>query len=219
MSVAMAERVFRWSDDVQFEYPDDPTVRPRLIGGHTSPASGPASGPVYQRSERNYSWMAMFTPAQAGQTVISIIVFHKRDMTLPTLAPAPSERVVEIVLLGGGDVTLRAVTAAASAANEEEALEMLNVRPNQWIMLCGNVAPSGDPAIYVYRWYRILSKSDVYEFPASSGDWQLDATLAGPDIGTAAGFTGTAYAVICDGVVGVFEKTVKLDEPSYWSTH
>jgi hypothetical protein len=230
-SQPMADRIFRCVDDLQFEFPEDETRRPVLVNPNGTPT---------HMSAGDYSWMAMLTPQRTTGELntfkATVVVFYRRDLVVDTsdINTPASERIVYCDLVNGGvggssggDVQLRVVNTTATA---QQADKILKVRPNHWIMVSNQHAGTGDTT---HNWYRVVSTS---ELQSTASPWVIDVTLAGPDLpatrkdGTvttvlmrdidgdsANGYT--CHATICDGVIGVFEKAVKLDEPSAWSAH
>lgn len=140
--------------------------------------------------------------------------------------------------LGGGDVRIAGdIEAEMSSA---EAQEYLAVKPNQWIMVCSwaprprtpNPTDIIYPDIYaqdriarpVYRWYRVVATDNAPEVLVVGGTemWVRYLTLDGPDWNptefcnidgtpSPANLTDT-YAVLVDGVVAVFERTMQRQE-------
>ncbi len=141
--------------------------------------------------------------------------------------------------LGGGDVIISGGPVADMTS--DEAREYLAVKPNQWIMVSGWAprpslpvpAPGIYPPIYgqdrlarpVYRWYRVVATDNAPEVLEVSGTdyWVRYLTLDGPDWNpnefcnlnetsvTLGNLTDT-YAVLVDGVVAVFERTMRRQE-------
>lgn len=142
--------------------------------------------------------------------------------------------------LGGGDVIISA--GPVSGMTSDEAREYLAVKPNQWIMVSGWAprpslpvpAPGIYPPIYgqgrvarpVYRWYRVVATDNAPEVLDVSGTdyWVRYLTLDGPDwnpnefcnFNSTSAITPTnltdTYAVLVDGVVAVFERTMRRQE-------
>ncbi len=140
--------------------------------------------------------------------------------------------------LGGGDVRITAGDAANMTS--AEARDYMKVSPNQWIMVCSWVSrpsplipavPPPPPIPYspvflqnrdarpIYRWYRVVATDNAPETENNNGTglWQRYLTLDGPDWdpgelnATGTGLSGT-YAVLVDGVVAVFERTMRRKE-------
>lgn len=141
--------------------------------------------------------------------------------------------------LGGGDVRIIGDDAANMSA--AEANEYLSVSPNQWIMVCAwaprQQTPTPSATIYpqvygqdrlarpVYRWYRVIATDRSPEVVDIGGTqtWVRYLTLDGPDWDpnefcningtpiTPGSLTDT-YAVLVDGVVAVFERTMRRQE-------
>ncbi len=159
MTYPLAERIFMIQDDRLFDQPTDATIRSQPIFG------------LGKRLESagDYSWMATIVPLPGSDTLltalnpiysrrrceVSVAVFYKRDLILPSTLPPgtwraadrvgapPAERVVLADMLsggigwGGGDVRLRLPTTTASATTPVERSDMPRVRPNTWILLAG----------------------------------------------------------------------------------
>lgn len=186
MSLGLADRVFRWEDDVLFELPSDETLRPLAVTD------------VFRRgqSDGNYSWLVTLTPADGTADVVAgqrrvytytVVVFYQRNLDPPVLNQAalssdgfswnladrgvrPSERVVFAdfpaagVSFGGGDVRLRLVVQPpADALNGDASLpdknDFTNIRSNNWILLSGYLDNGGHHQS-VFQWYRILAADD-----------------------------------------------------------
>ena len=151
----------------------------------------------------------------------------------------PSERTCGIQFLnglglGGGDVLISAGDAAKMTPSQ--ARDYLKVAPNQWIMVCSWVprptTPTPTNTIYkdvygqdrlarpIYRWYRVVATDNAPEIETigTTDMWVRYLTLDGPDWDPSelnpvggTGFSGT-YAVLIDGVVAVFERTMQRAE-------
>jgi hypothetical protein len=123
--------------------------------------------------------------------------------TIPPAVPAGSP--VPPLGFGGGDVQLTTTISSA----------YLNVKPNQWIMLSQPPyqAPSGGTLPAWYRWYRVLAADQTQG--TGSGPFTRNVTLAGPDWNPASGgssVTVATFATIVDGVIGVYERAIELEE-------
>jgi hypothetical protein len=166
--------------------------------------------------EGSYSWLATLTPIPggtgSGYYTLSIVVFHNRDLrffddlnnnsSLDTTEPGlGNERVVDVDAfygsgLGGGDVRLSAGTALD-----------LDIQRGDWLMFMVNNS-SGQP---VYAWYRILDAESEPRYNTTDMNWEIDATLAGPDWspGSTSNPTTTKAALI-ENVVSVYQKVTHL---------
>lgn len=169
---------------------------------------------------------------------VSVVVLQKRLLAVPpsTLADRgnlpPTERVVFCdfisgVGLGGGDVQLRLPNAPLSDFPE--------ATPGRWLMLAGwqfhqgaASAFTADEVPAVFRWYRVASAGEPriendevkQDVTLSGPDWWtrevLDMTTAAPN-DTANPYLDvdnttpapTVHAILIDGVVGVYEKTIR----------
>ena len=98
----------------------------------------------------------------------------------------------------------------------------LNLKAGQWIMLSQSVYPStgGNTVPAMFRWYKVLAVDEIQPGIAS-GTWTRNVTLAGPDWTpnpTSTPGTPATYASIFDGVVGVYEREIELEElGSQWA--
>jgi hypothetical protein len=251
---AVFDRMFTWQDDLAIPVPRDAAERPRQMmfctngSGYALPDPSVTASPLYCQSQGDYTWMAVVSPAVTDTGAVSlgppptdsslaarerwlytfsVVVWYKRDFALPadlSTEEQPSERTVTANLLsagwGGGDVKLTAPLANPG---------WLNVRENQWLMLCGTAWRIGSPVpVRVYRWYRVVAADAeaVLEAAGPPPRWARYVTLAGPDWSLAwcarnpagnlidtdgDGIALDAAAVICDGVVGVYTTTIELD--------
>jgi hypothetical protein len=173
------------------------------------------------------SWMATLTPNRnrmnvaawrlepTDQYLLSIVVFNNRfiNYTDPNTAEE-KERLLNITFLnegfGGGEVRLSHTNSAA-----------LELKHGDWVML------SADSKIgSCFRWYRISYIED--ETPRgqinADGEYYRFATLQGPDWSRpewhparvpAIEYRET-YVTYIPGVVGVFEKTIRIESTSLY---
>lgn len=170
MPLALAERQFSWSDDVTLPVSDDGN-RPRQL--YQNDASG---NPLVAQFTGAYTWAVMVTPADEMWNYTArmqshfrawVLVYQRREIGT---ADVPVERTVVCNVRGGGaaggDVKLTTTVAP----------EYLDIKRDQWIMLCGVDALRRARC----EWYRIrtIDRETVQE---ATGRWAVHATLAGPD--------------------------------------
>jgi hypothetical protein len=119
----------------------------------------------------------------------------------------------------GGEVLLSVPDPGGSSA-QEFAEQRLKVRTGDWLLLAG---PRPDPAmpppppIPRFQWYQVVHVDPDVTLGASG--YQRYVTLMGRDWYTypVAGTPNPvlapvpAYAVLMEGVVGVYEKTIRLE--------
>jgi hypothetical protein len=229
-SLPLAERGFRWRDDLLFDIPKDADLRPHV------PLDA-AGNPLPNAHEGSYSWLVTVTPdtAETGMPagakrryIVSAVVFYKRDLAVEPAATTPSERTVTANMIGGGysggDVLLTSPNAA-----------WLEVRENQWLMLCGQSRISTGPGTTragpgVFRWYRIVAAGEIDTLTDPNRPRRY-VTLAGPDWninawcsqdnnqvlndddndGTHAEAEAALFGDAKQGVVGVYSTTVELN--------
>ena len=213
MGSTQADHIFQLADDLTYERPeDDRTLNARQIFDSFPSDATKASK---RQSDGHMSWMATLVPklerhaAPSLDTyVLSIVMFHDRPAGLSLSEVDPlRERIVELETMAsgspvpgvsGGEVQLKSGTEAA-----------LKLRPNDWIMLSGFVSHGGGgPSIPVFKWYRVSDCDPEVEFDGTT--YTRYATLIGEDWNTAVPLT-TLRATIVDGVVGVYEKTIRLE--------
>jgi hypothetical protein len=196
---AQADAIFTYRDELVFELPE---VQEELPTQQYD---------AERQFEGSYSWLATLTPipggTDSGYYTLSIVVFHNRDLrffddlnnnnTLDAAEPGLSnERIVDVDAfygsgLGGGDVRLSASTAID-----------LDLQRGDWLMLMVNS---------VYAWYRVLDAEPEPRFNTVDSDWEIDATLAGPDWnpGSTSNPTATKAALI-ENIVNVYQKVTHL---------
>lgn len=181
-----------------------------------------------------YSWMITATPSESyGVTAtdamtysIQIVVFERRVAQANPTAPVPSER--------------RCFFHAANAIGNDGRLQLdgageeyfRDVRVNRWLMLAAEQEPVGAATFpTLFRWYRVAGLGDAKDYDGDGSIDGCDVTLAGPDwsftdaAGTpllqdadADATTGLSlHAILVDGVVGVFEKTISVEQVNLWS--
>jgi hypothetical protein len=268
------QRVYRNQNGVvQLGFPPPQTSpmmtpgNPLYVPGLTNAVAGEAD--LSQRTTGGmggYSWMVTITPAYDEMGLVSyinpgsapslswsdrhlhtvsVVVFFRRDLTLPVPAPGDqsesSERVVNVVDrngnpaykylagYGGGDVTLQLASTSVSSP-----ADYLNVKRDDWLLLCGQagVYHSADPEpdkstilqyVNYFRWYRIVAVDDS---PASiaASPYTRNVTLAGPDWPALPGATvmntaavTSTQAVLIKGVVGVYSETMALESNRLWT--
>ena len=124
-TLALAERVFTWQDDLNIPVPADDGARPlQMIYDDTGNASTSTTNAMKPQINGAYSWLATVTPdvdspdPGAGSNrhyidnhrayTVSIVVFFNRDFVQPgnftgTETPTPGERVVSADILDGTD--------------------------------------------------------------------------------------------------------------------
>ncbi len=191
----LIQDVFYWKDDLQVHVEKDPNLRPHLAYYQADGSMGPAPTP-YPVSDGHYSWLLTVTPAtgdvplplaQRSSYRVSVAVCYRRELS------PQGEQVVQVGQflsqgLGGGSVRLA---------------DAVDVKENQWIMLCGQRPSPTGGARTVCHWYRVVMTSEA---PRSL------LTLAGPDWDP----NYPATAVIINSVIGVYSTVVELDNDPRW---
>jgi hypothetical protein len=236
----LAERLFVARDDLAVDRPADSTLPPAQVYGAGTTRR------QYNGSFSWFATLVPELHQPQGkffdQYLLSIVVLESRDLLYDTgLAttsrPLPiSERVIEIDLLGGGigggEARLR--TNGVSPVP-------IDVRSGDWIMLSAKaiVSPPIDVAIArinnndppnldtrdFFRWYQVLN-SELDPRRLDNGDWIRRISLEGPDWNRREWQDTTlpvalrmpTRAVVVRDAVGVFEKTIRLENTSLWDS-
>lgn len=226
MSIEQAVSVFMGEDDLVLNLPLDRSLPPEQKFD---------SSAAKRQFEGTFSWLATLVPAYAtlrdatnmlpDRYVLSIVVFHRRDLSLTSSGGSSSEpdneRLVAVSQFhsegyGGGDVELQ--TRGNRPASD------LAVKEGEWVMLSAmvNIAQASASAIVVptFRWYRVMATDAVI----GTGPYTRNVTLQGFDWNdvlelsqlTPARATPT-QATLLNGVVAVYEKTIHLETSSLWT--
>jgi len=182
------------------------------------------------------------TFARTDLYTLSFVVFHRRDMSMamhygnPTTEGPDPERLVYADFrdasnnltpgagIGGGNVSLETIAWPSALPPRPHVEQDLEVRQGNWLMLSAKFRPNGNAnlaPVSVFRWYRVLSADEV------SGDvsngFTRTVTLLGPDwtdvIGgqLRANALPVAQATLLNGVVAVYEKTIRLENSGMWT--
>jgi hypothetical protein len=187
----VVDGLFRFDDDLIFQRPLDRTLPPFQL---YSSAPVPVD-PIKRQYMGRFTWMATLSPSrvasQSDLYTLSVVIFDGRD-------PDPTNEIVMPVTatgtgLGGGDVEFGAPLSGHNLVD-------VDIRPDDWVMLSTQTTPR-----YV-RWYRVASadrevvNGTKYAF-LMGANWDVT-------VGT--------QATLIKGVVGVFEKTFRLEDTSLW---
>lgn len=259
LSEALCDRSMRGRDDLSFFVPEEKDARPvqqySIHAGATS-ADFQNQSPNQRLAPMNageFSWMftvsptlgeswrGRYSPDTMQSYVVSVVVFHKRPITLmpPDANEPPAERTVALHFAGSG------VGGGSVHLESHDPTYLRDLKPNQWILVTGRLRidptqqnpvnpPAGsDQPPVVAKWYRIVAVDDGSQV-TSPPDGELphrDVTLDGPDWNTellpTPPFAANSRrfdnlnsdvrgewmmaAAIFDGVVAVYDKTMQLD--------
>ena len=239
MDVLQSELNFRIEDDLAYDRfrnslnVVDDTLHAASLFVREAPATlnGPPGLPLKRQSQGHFSWMATLAPklerlptaAQVGtqvlptfedRYVLSVVIFHDRPVQLQASGTYDqSEWALNVNMaapygagIGGGDMRLIENTTSLSA---EERFRRIHIQRDQWIMLLSHtdITINNQQRVSpLCRWYRVV---DADERDAANNS--IDVTLSGADWENT---NQTTYAVVCQGVVAVFEKTIKLEPRS-----
>lgn len=232
MQSPQAEQVFMCHDDLALELPADRTMLPIQKFGTPSVTT-------QRQYEGQYSWLATLAPKDQGGSelyVLSIVVFHRRDMTTPSATPSAdepeSERLVNVVQLPGGGLGGGEMRFEVRATTRPDVDLQLN--SGAWVMLVGTKVNSSTGTVVgrYFQWYRVLSVQpelvDEVSYPpltmSSDGKKERNVTLFGQDwdpnliSSPGANLLNRTQAVLVTGVVAVYEKTIRLETSSLWAT-
>ncbi len=232
MSLAAAMEIFSSQDDLVFDLPDDPTFPPLQNFSDLQ---------TRRQAMGRFSWLATLTPKQHLQAIwddgttdygdsyiLSIVVFHDRDMSMNVEDPDPentlwetygpaNERVLNVPLFdsigfAGGEVVLQ--------TRPNRPVQDLDIRSGNWVMLSTRIPTSPEP-LHFFRWFRVVAAdAGVDEGDPSErnvtlhgSDWDLFVALVDqfPDADL------RTQATVLNNVVAVYEKTVRLETSSLWT--
>lgn len=181
-------------------------------------------GDLVRLGSNEFSWMATITPdrtymvdiqgSPAGsdrtdQFLISLVVFHNRVLKQNATTLEDQERMLEVSLrgngFGGGEVRLQSNNMVA-----------LDLKHGDWVMLS---APSdiGNQ----FRWYKVTYIDDETQQLGPNAFYR-DATLQGPDWNRREWLDPThprfkpTHATFMPHVIGVFEKTIRMESTSLY---
>jgi hypothetical protein len=224
----VAADLFHLNDDLVFALPGRDPGLPR---DSTLPPVQTFSVDVNNNNQKrqydgSLSWIATFSPIvrpnggfiTQDSYLMSVVVFDHRVLDLT----AEPERVVDVSAfwgagIGGGDMSL---TPSPSQPNGD-----MKVRVGDWVMLSGrlrNPLNSNTPGASVFRWYRVVSADSELHRDTNNNIWLRDISVQGADWNPAffasSARNFTTQATIVSGVVAVFEKTVRLEGSSLWTT-
>jgi hypothetical protein len=216
MELLQSREIFLAKDDLSISKPTSATELPQQMWIETQ-----ALKYVKRLNAVETSWMATLTPNRnlmngavnqpepTDQYLLSIVIFNNRFINYidPNTAPE-KERLLNIEFLntgfGGGEVRLSHTDPAA-----------LELKHSDWVMLSAD-SKSGS----CFRWYRISYIEDKTPNGQinSDGEYYRNATLQGPDWNRPEWHNSNykTRVTFIPGVVGVFEKTIRLESTSLY---
>jgi len=218
MNLSQAELVFQSADDLTVNRNEDetlPVVQQYLREDPTQPLSS-TNPPTRRASDGNISWMATLVPSRSNEADnyhLSVVIFNRREVASdlreqetvyrvlpPSAATETPARPSNLpgkgfpgAGFGGGEVVLD--TAA------------VDFQRNDWVMLAGSANGR-------FAWYRVVNlevdPNELVTYVSLTGqDW----FTGGPDPQEDNVATQLFFV---KGVVGVYEKTVRLETSSLW---
>ena len=222
-----ANRHFRWNDDMIFAA-GTKSERPTLIERERKRPDGTTETEYVQQAAGDYTWLYMVTPVIDSQAVgfsrppsgtnnaitiatvtpdevlgyeVAAVVFHRRDT-----APDPDDAyqpIRRIELNGTSVINATGAFIELKSSNPDE----LDLSMIKWVLLTSEQ--------YLDRplnaqWYRITGYDDIVP---NGSNYERRVFLVGPDWKGAKNTTngnplGPVYAILCDGVVNVFQATM-----------
>jgi hypothetical protein len=212
---------------------DDIVVNPSKKSD--DPATQQFSGANLKRAaEGKYSWLATVNRVDMGDSKspwnVAVAVFLNRFMP-PDITEdgVTSERTVYVPVIyggaGGGEVVLQATGSTD--------LNLLKLKRGQWILLCQmGFIPPGTPALagtlsnwqFIpprWNWYKVIAADDAIVGPVT-GFAERSVTLTGPDLNSSPPSATGPYwfttAAIVDNVIAVYEKEIRLEVDSDWTS-
>lgn len=218
---ALADAIFRWQDDLNFNTPDNADLLPSQM----------LDSNARRQSVGDYSWLTTVVPDPRVVGThnmfdvpmrVSIAVFYKRNRLVPTSGAAEGERVCKLAALSG-DSEIILTTAGAAPLTTDPAEHLKIAKPGQWLMIAGpvNIDTDNDGVSDVqrndFRWYRIASADEI---ETVSGNYQRRLTVVGPDWiippAQMTDFLDKARVFLFDGIIAVYEKNMKLEVDSMY---
>ena len=214
---------FRWNDDMVFAQ-DKNSERPTL----TQRKRPDGTTEFVQQAAGDYTWMYMVTPkidplapitrplssappdiaVTAPENVlgyeVAAIVFHRRDLMPNSVRKVNLNPANTTINAAGAYMELQ--SGDASAPGDPDALDLSSIK---WILLTGpgmEIQP-GNAVPLNAQWYRITGYDDIQ----GSGIYTRRVFLVGPDWKGQKDDNGNplgVYAILCDGVVNVFQATM-----------
>ena len=222
------------------------TPQPASLSRYSTLASlGTPTESEHAQPPINLGTITGFTNADAIRTSLrnaatdeytaSIIILKNRqgripaavgDLTTNTLeATLTNERVVRVQnFISSGGYSTGEVQLQASGTREQAEELSLKLSNGDWICLAARLPlHNGFPRGDVYQWYRVVMVDDIVDSSGSitgtTAPFTRRVTISGPDwsegIGTPA--IPPTHAIIVDGVVGVYQKRVRLESRSPWT--
>lgn len=214
---AMADVIFRWQDDLQFDESGSSDNLPRQV----------MQGTAKRLSVGDYSWLAtvvhnpdMVSAANVFDVPlrVSVAVFYKRDLA----TAGAGERVCDLTNPAGiGETQLSALSTnpdLTAAPYSGDAKKFLDAKPGQWIMIASTKNHSATPPEWKISWQRVVAiDSEVDGDGTTPTPWTRSVTLDGPDHQfETTGSDPKNFAYLFDGVIAVYEKNMKLELDSMY---
>ena len=227
MSALFAELNFRVEDDLAYDRFTDTLNNVDATNNAASIFTKDSSDAGLKRESHGHlSWMATLSPklermpVASGtiedRYVLSIVVFYDRPVQMDADNYPATDWKLDVNMsgtygggVGGGDMRL---TESTSSLDADERLRRISIHRDQWVMLNSHTShtpqnsgsgSSSNRIAPLCRWYRVVDADE----PDSSA-YTVDVTLSGADW-EATGQTVTA--VVAQGVVAVYEKTITLE--------
>lgn len=199
LSLNQAGQFFLGEDDLVFNLPKDRTMSPEQRFSFDDSAAPVTTGPLKRQWEGKFSWLATLIPNSVDTYLLSIVVFHRRDLAVD--GERPSTVTFNSSGYNGGDVLLN-----ASSPDD------LKMKEGEWLMLAGVRSVSERH----FRWYRIQT-ADAGPVENSGGGYERNLTLFGQDWPVTQLLPAYNKAIWIPGVVAVYEKTIRLETSSLWT--
>jgi hypothetical protein len=231
-----ADNIFFIEDDLAYfrpgtdELPEGTVANARAKNDKTLPAVQnydflpQATTTLSRRQTRGeFSWMAtlvpkvdVFTGVASDQYQLSIVMFHQRPADLAL--NGEYERVVKVYVEDGntgGEVLLYWPSTTQTQQFDDIAALRLKLKAGDWVMLAGNLVV-GNTRIPRFQWYRVSDTDEISYEPADAtinqARYERRATLIGQDWNIDVNSQlQNQQATIVEGVIGVYEKTVRLE--------
>lgn len=228
MTRVQAEQLFRIEDLLAWVRPGNQAApAQQIFTDLNGAAQGLNVNPGKRQDEGRLTWMAMLVPKLNRQTqlyatdeyTLSIIIMERRpnpltlsdiQTTNPSLNPVESLSEWFLNDAPAGNFLSGGIQGGDVVVSASSPQFLTPIKRNSWVMLSTthSVALDNQSGPYLapfaqHRWYRVIEASEV-----DTSTNQMNLTLLGSDWTVGA----SNQVTVVPGVIGVFEKTIRLEQ-------
>ena len=218
--------------------------RPNGMYLHVNSNAQPTSSPIWSSTlggadtevlpanNGAYSWFATVVPSPVEGTAVqtftvSVAVCSQRVLTqLQNPGQPDGEETIDLAgpvtgFLGGGYGGGTIQLPATSNLTASQITALANLKTDQWVMLCGWNTDTSSSSIVpvVCQWYRVVGSIGNIASSGTPTNTPNYLSLVGPDWNTNDQRIAGVSLVIVRNVIGVYTKTMRLDQDLTWSPH